>query len=89
MNTVSQDPQHAGCWLNDSLRPESGRPNDALNSLFSASWPDHVTRDFNAVLQHSLAHVFAFDADRLIGFVNVAWDGGLHAFLLDPTVDPQ
>jgi ribosomal protein S18 acetylase RimI-like enzyme len=25
---------------------------------------------------------------RLIGFANVATDGGRHAFLLDPTVDP-
>jgi GNAT superfamily N-acetyltransferase len=24
--------------------------------------------------------------DELIGFVNVAWDGGIHAFLLDPIV---
>ena len=26
---------------------------------------------------------------RLIGFVNVAWDGGVHAFLLDATVHPE
>jgi GNAT superfamily N-acetyltransferase len=25
----------------------------------------------------------------LIGFVNVAWDGGVHAFLLDPMVHPD
>jgi GNAT superfamily N-acetyltransferase len=25
----------------------------------------------------------------LIGFVNVAWDGGAHAFLLDTTVHPD
>jgi len=25
----------------------------------------------------------------LVGFVNVAWDGGCHAFLLDPTVHPD
>lgn len=25
---------------------------------------------------------------RLVGFVNVAWDGGIHAFLLDTCVDP-
>ena len=26
---------------------------------------------------------------RLVGFINVATDGGAHAFLLDPTVDPE
>jgi ribosomal protein S18 acetylase RimI-like enzyme len=25
----------------------------------------------------------------LVGFVNVAWDGDIHAFLLDPTVHPS
>lgn len=63
--------------------------NGALNSLFKVSWPDHKTRDFVSVLQHSLVYVCAYDHDRLIGFVNVAWDGGLHAFLLDPTVHPD
>ena len=24
----------------------------------------------------------------MVGYVNVAWDGGVHAFLLDTTVDP-
>lgn len=28
----------------------------------------------------------AFDGERLVGFVNVAWDGGAHAFLLDTAV---
>jgi GNAT superfamily N-acetyltransferase len=39
--------------------------------------------------QHSLTWVLAFDGDRLVGFVNVAWDGGAHAFLLDTAVDPS
>ena len=25
----------------------------------------------------------------MVGFVNVAWDGGVHAFLLDTTVAPE
>jgi GNAT superfamily N-acetyltransferase len=33
--------------------------------------------------------VCAFDAARLVGFVNLATDGDAHAFLLDPTVDPD
>jgi GNAT superfamily N-acetyltransferase len=40
------------------------------------------------VLTRSLAYVTAMDGDRLVGFVNVAWDGGVHAFVLDTAVDP-
>lgn len=39
--------------------------------------------------RHSLAWVQAYAADELVGFVNVAWDGGLHAFLLDTVVAPH
>jgi ribosomal protein S18 acetylase RimI-like enzyme len=38
------------------------------------------------VERHSLGWVSAHDGGRLIGFVNVAWDGGVHAFVLDTTV---
>ena len=39
--------------------------------------------------RHALSWVGAFDDDRLIGFVQVAWDGGAHAFVLDTAVDPD
>jgi predicted N-acetyltransferase YhbS len=35
---------------------------------------------------HSLGWVCARDAGELVGFVNVAWDGGVHAFVLDTMV---
>ena len=38
---------------------------------------------------HSLGWVCAYDGDLLVGFVNVAWDGDLHAFLLDTAVRPD
>ncbi|HEY0494206.1 MAG TPA: GNAT family N-acetyltransferase [Kutzneria sp.] len=39
------------------------------------------------VHRHSLGWVCARDGDdALVGFVNVAWDGGAHAFLLDTMV---
>jgi GNAT superfamily N-acetyltransferase len=60
-----------------------------LNALFTRAWPNHTSRAFAAVLARSLGTVSAFAADRLIGFVNVATDGGAHAFLLDPTVYPD
>ena len=62
--------------------------NDELNLLFAASWPHHSWCDFSPVLQRSLAYVGAYDQNRLIGFVNLAWDGGIHAFILDTTVHP-
>jgi GNAT superfamily N-acetyltransferase len=64
--------------------------NDDLNDLFAASWDGwHSPRDFTPILARGLGYVCAFDGERLVGFVNVAWDGGEHAFLLDPTVRPE
>ncbi|HEX2618713.1 MAG TPA: GNAT family N-acetyltransferase [Phototrophicaceae bacterium] len=59
---------------------------EALNSLFATAWEGYVPGDFTAILKHSLAYVCAYEGDKLVGFVNVAWDGGIHAFLLDTTV---
>ena len=41
-----------------------------------ADWVGQVDR-------HSLGWVVARDGATLVGFVNVAWDGGVHAFVLD------
>jgi ribosomal protein S18 acetylase RimI-like enzyme len=38
---------------------------------------------------HALTWVGAFSNDQLIGFVQVLWDGGAHAFLLDVAVHPD
>ena len=61
---------------------------ELVNTLFARAWPDHQPRPFGPVLRRSLAYIGAFAEGTLVGFVNVAWDGGEHAFLLDPTVDP-
>lgn len=63
--------------------------NDEMNALFAAAWEGHRARDFAPVLRHSLAYVCAYAGGDLVGFVNLAWDGGVHAFLLDPTVHPS
>ena len=61
-----------------------------LDSLHAAAWPNHVPlRDFGSELERSLVYVAAYADQRLIGFVRVAWDGGIHGFLLDPTVHPD
>ncbi len=62
---------------------------DVINELRRAAWKGLQGGDWNAVLAHSLGWICATDGDRLIGFVNVAWDGGAHAFLLDTTVHPD
>jgi GNAT superfamily N-acetyltransferase len=38
------------------------------------------------VNSHSLGWVTARNGDALVGFVNVAWDGAVHAFVLDTLV---
>lgn len=63
--------------------------NEALNTLFAAAWEYYEGFDFTSTLANSLAYICAYDGDRLVGFVNVATDGGQHAFLLDTTVHPD
>ncbi len=45
--------------------------------------------DWISILARSLTWVTARRGTRLVGFVNVATDGGVHAFLLDTTVHPD
>jgi GNAT superfamily N-acetyltransferase len=59
-----------------------------INALRSVGWPGAGAQDWDRVLRHSLGWVTAYSYERLIGFVNVAWDGGSHAFLLDTVVHP-
>ena len=66
------------------IRPQL--PDRDLNDLFASSWDSHAEREFGPLLAHSLTYVAAFDGSRLVGFVNVAWDGGVHGFILDTTV---
>ena len=39
--------------------------------------------------RHSLTWVGAFAGNTLVGFVNICWDGGSHAFMLDTAVHPD
>ena len=62
--------------------------NDALARLHAEGFGTRVFDwDWATQLErHSLGWVTAHADGRLIGFVNVAWDGGVHAFLLDTLV---
>jgi GNAT superfamily N-acetyltransferase len=59
-----------------------------LNALHAEGFGHPVLDDpwLAQVQRHSLGWVVARDEGELIGFVNVAWDGGVHAFLLDTLV---
>ena len=63
--------------------------NEALNRLHAEAF-EHQVLDHDWLQQvraHSLGWVCAFEGhDELVGFVNVPWDGGLHAFLMDTAV---
>ena len=62
---------------------------EAMLRLWLAAWGDEGHASFQPLLRRSLAHVGAYKGVTLIGFVNVAWDGGVHAFILDTCVDPD
>ncbi len=62
--------------------------NEAINSLFASAWPEGKG-DYAKVLARSIAYVCAYDGQELVGFVNLAWDGGVHGFVLDTTVAPS
>jgi ribosomal protein S18 acetylase RimI-like enzyme len=63
--------------------------NDELNALYAASWRNHSAMNFQPVLRQNLAYVCARHSERLIGFIRLAWDGDIHAFVLEPTVHPD
>ncbi len=60
----------------------------SLNALFETAWPGGGPHYSDTHLQHSLRTVSAYAGNELVGFVNLAWDGGVHAFILDTTVHP-
>ena len=60
-----------------------------LTELYAVAWEGYPGLDFRRILDHSLLFICAYHGERLVGFVRLAWDGLLHAFLLDPTVHPD
>lgn len=64
--------------------------NAELFTLRRDAWGEQEQEevDWTPVLSRSLGHLTAHAGGQLVGFVNVAWDGGAHAFLLDTTVHP-
>ncbi len=59
-----------------------------LAALFQAAWGNPKT-GYERAFAHSFTWITATSGDELVGFVNVAWDGDVHFFLLDTTVHPE
>jgi GNAT superfamily N-acetyltransferase len=67
--------------------------NGEINRLHAAAFGTRVFTDeewdwVRLTERHSLGWVTARDGDRLVGFVNVVWDGLVHAWIQDVMVDP-
>jgi ribosomal protein S18 acetylase RimI-like enzyme len=60
-----------------------------LNQLFHSVWEDHKDTSYKNVLSRSLLYVCAYNDNLLIGYVNLAWDGDEHGFILDTTVNKK
>jgi predicted N-acetyltransferase YhbS len=63
-----------------------------VEALHSEAFHHDVVEDFDwekQALNHSLGWVCARDGGEMVGFVNVAWDGAAHAFILDTMVTQQ
>jgi len=61
---------------------------DELNALHAEAFGHEVLADrwVEQVERWSLGWVTAHDDDGLVAFVNVPWDGLVHAFIIDPIV---
>jgi len=68
--------------------------NDEINELDGAAFTTRVFREVEwnwvkLAARRSLGGVIARDGERLAGFVNVIWDGLVHAWIQDTMVDPR
>ncbi|MFI1991773.1 GNAT family N-acetyltransferase [Actinoplanes sp. NPDC020271] len=69
--------------------PVDDRELSALHARAFGGDPAAVRPWAQRLERHALTWIGAFDGSRLTGFVQVCWDGGAHAFILDTAVDPD
>jgi len=64
--------------------------NEALNALHAQAFERPILNDdwWAHVNRYSLGWVCANVEEVLVGFVNVGWDGGVQAFIMDTIVAP-
>jgi GNAT superfamily N-acetyltransferase len=65
--------------------------NEELNALHAEAFAHPILAiDWSGQVQaHSLGWVTAREGRELIGFVNVPWDGAIHAFIVDTMVSAR
>jgi GNAT superfamily N-acetyltransferase len=65
--------------------------NASVNTLHAEAFDHELLDDdwMGQVQAHSLGWVCAYDDEGLVGFVNVPWDGGIHAFVVDTMVSAR
>lgn len=71
------------------IEQNSDITSDEINSLMSLCWDDFEEVDYQHILDKSLAYITARYDSQLIGFYNLAWDGGRHATIFDLNVHPD
>jgi GNAT superfamily N-acetyltransferase len=59
-----------------------------IATLFEVAW-GALAPGSPPAIDRCLAHICAYHDGRLVGFIKLAWDGGIHAFVLDTTVHPD
>jgi GNAT superfamily N-acetyltransferase len=79
---------HVGPLENITYEWRGPFTDDEVNALHAEAFQHRVLDDdwVRQVGRHTLGWVCARDAGGLVGFVNVPWDGGVHAFILDTMV---
>ncbi len=65
--------------------------NASVNALHAEAFAHELRHDDweSQLRAYSLGWVCAYDDDGLVGFVNVPWDGGIHAFVIDTMVSER
>jgi hypothetical protein len=58
-----------------------------LADLFAEAWGPGSANGYGRVLKRSLWYGVAYLDHEIVGFINLAWDGGAHAFILDTDAD--
>jgi GNAT superfamily N-acetyltransferase len=73
--------------MNINYQTNPSLENAAMNVLFSSAWGKPYAVNFQPELEAAFCYIAAFDGLKLVGFVKLIGDAGVHAFLLDPSVD--
>ena len=65
--------------------------NASVNALHAEAFDHELLEDDweSRLRKHSLGWVCAYGEDGLVGFVNVLWDGAVHAFIVDTIVSAR